>query len=91
MTRRKFTSKFKTKVAIEALKERNSLAVLAQKYDLAPQQITNWKREFLDGAESVFDKKSKNKKSEAELERDQLLKIIGEQKVDIDFLKHALK
>jgi len=91
MTRRKFTAKFKTKVAIEALKERESLAVLAQKYDLVPEQITNWKREFLNGAEAVFEKKSKNQKSEAELERDQLLKIIGEQKVDLDFLKNALK
>ena len=31
MTRRKFTTKFKTKVALEALKERDSLSVLAQK------------------------------------------------------------
>jgi hypothetical protein len=41
MTRRKFTSKFKAKVAIEVLKERDSLTVLAQKYELLPQQITN--------------------------------------------------
>ena len=52
MTRRKFTSKFKAKVAIEALKERDSLTVFAQKYELLPQQITNWKREFLEGSES---------------------------------------
>ena len=40
MTRRKFTSKFKTKVALAAIKEQDSLTVLAQKYDLLPQQIT---------------------------------------------------
>lgn len=90
MTRRKFTSKFKTKVAIEALKERDSLSVLAQKYDLLPQQITNWKREFLEGATTVFDSKSKNKKSEEQGKEDELLKIIGQQKVEIDFLKKAL-
>jgi len=60
MTRRKFTSKFKAKVAIEALKDRDSLTVLAQKYELLPQQITNWKREFLEGSESVFEGKVKS-------------------------------
>ncbi|MFT5779637.1 MAG: transposase [Crocinitomicaceae bacterium] len=59
MTRRKF----KAKVAIEALKERDSLTVLAQKYELLPQQITNWKREFLEGSESVFQGKVKSTKT----------------------------
>ncbi|MBL4879839.1 MAG: transposase [Oleispira sp.] len=90
MTRRKFTAKFKSKVAIDALKERESLAVLAQKYELLPQQITNWKREFLEGSESVFEGKSKSKKTESQEKEDGLLKIIGQQKVEIDFLKKAL-
>jgi len=90
MTRRKFTSKFKTKVAIEALKERESLSVLAQKYELLPQQITNWKREFISGADSVFENKTKSKKTEIEEKEEKLLKIIGQQKVEIDFLKQAL-
>ena len=50
MTRREFTSKFKTKVTLEALKERDTLSVLAQKYDLHPQQITNWEKEFLEAS-----------------------------------------
>jgi len=49
MKRRKFTSKFKTKVVLEALKERQSLAELAQKYQLHPNQISTWKKEFLAG------------------------------------------
>ena len=91
MTRRKYTSKFKTKVVLEALKERSSVAELAQKYDIAPQQIHLWKREFLNDAETVFDRKGKTKKAQAEEERDQLLKVIGEQKVQIDFLNNALR
>jgi len=90
MTRRKFTAKYKAKVAIDALKERESLAVLAQKYELLPQQITNWKREFLEGSESVFEGKSKSKKTESQEREDGFLKIIGQQKVEIDFLKKAL-
>lgn len=90
MSRRKFTSKFKTKVVLEALKERSSLAELAQKYDLHPQQISTWKRDFLSGAESVFDNGKSSKKSEADQEKDRLLKTIGQLKVENDFLKNAL-
>lgn len=90
MTRRKFTSKFKTKVVIEALKERMSMTELAQKYELAPQQISAWKREFLDNADKVFDGKKKSKKDAAQEEKDALLKMIGQQKVELDFLKKAL-
>ena len=91
MTRKKYTSKFKTKVVLEALKERSSASDLAQKYELAPQQINLWKREFLAHADSIFEGKGKSKKSQADEERDQLLKVIGEQKVQIDFLNNALR
>lgn len=91
MTRRKFTIKFKTKVVLEAIKEQSSLAELAQKYDLHPQQISNWKKEFLQKAESVFDNGTPSTKSEAEQEKDRLLKTIGQLKVENDFLKNALR
>lgn len=91
MTRRKYTSTFKAKVVLEALKERASAAELAQKYDLAPQQISLWKREFLSNAESVFESKGKSKKTQVEEEKDQLLKAIGQLKVENDFLKDALR
>ena len=76
---------------MEALKERSTLADLAQKYQLQPAQISAWKREFLAGASEVFDKGKKSNKSEAELEKERLLKTIGQQKVEIDFLKDALR
>lgn len=91
MTRRKFTTKFKTKVVLEALKEQRSLAELAQKFDLHPQQISNWKKEFLQKSESVFESGTASTKSEAEQEKDRLLKTIGQLKVENDFLKNALR
>lgn len=91
MTRRKFTSKFKTKVVLDALKERDTILVLAQKFDITPQQINLWKREFLSQAESVFDKGKTSKKSESEQKEDQLLKVIGQLKVENDFLSKALR
>lgn len=90
MKRRKFTSSFKLKVVLEALKERRTLAELSQKFELTPQQISTWKREFLEGAENVFSGGKSTAKSEIETERDVLLKTIGELKVANDFLKKAL-
>lgn len=91
MTRKKYTSKFKTKVVLETLKERSSIVGLAQKFDIAPQQINLWKREFLSKAESVFESKSKSRRSQAQEEKDTLLKSIGQLKVENDFLKSALR
>ena len=53
MTRRKFTSKFKTKVVLEALKEQLTTKEIAQRFDISVQQVNLWKREFLSEAEIV--------------------------------------
>ncbi|NND07123.1 MAG: transposase [Saprospiraceae bacterium] len=90
MKRRKFTAKFKTKVVLEALKERHSARELADRFKLSPQQISTWKREFLENADQVFGGNSKSKKSAEENKQDELLRMIGQQKVEIDFLKKNL-
>lgn len=91
MTRRKFTSKFKTKVVLEALKERLTTKEIAQRFDISVQQVNLWKREFVSGAETVFSKGKTSKKIESELKEERLLKVIGQQKVELDFLKNALR
>ena len=85
-TRRKFSAAFKTKVALEALKERQTISELAGKFQLHPNQITKWKSEFLENATKAFEDEDSSMKEFGQ-EREHLLKIIGEQKVDIDFLK----
>jgi len=89
-TRRKFTSEFKAKVAIETIKERNSISELAKKYDLHPNQINQWKKEFLSKASLVFNSKTTEKHIDADKEKQRLYQTIGQQKVEIDFLKKAL-
>ena len=85
MKRRKFNSKFKTKVVLEALSERYTMSELAQRHKIHPNQISQWKSQFLSNAESVFDKKRGNAKAETDHERDVLLKAIGQLKVENDF------
>jgi len=89
MNRRKFTPKFKTKVVLEALSERTTVQELAKKHSLHPNQISKWKAEFLSGAESVFTSGSKSVEQADNTEK--LYKVIGEQKVEIDFLRKALQ
>lgn len=60
-TRRKLTSAFKSKVAIEALKERETLVVLAERFELHPNQISQWKQEFLENSSQIFEGKNTSK------------------------------
>ena len=87
--RRNFSAKFKTKVVLEALSERQTLTELAQKFDLHINQISRWKKKFLSSAENIFDK-NKSQKQTDDKKEEKLYKIIGQQKVEIDFLKNAL-
>jgi transposase-like protein len=54
-TRRKFSSAFKTKVALEAIKGKETIAALAQRFELHANQINAWKQEFLEKSASIFD------------------------------------
>ena len=89
-TRRKFTSEFKSKVAIEALKERYSLSELSERFELHPNQISQWKQEFLEKSKDVFDKKS-SKSKEDQVDLDTLYTKIGQLEVERDYLKKNLK
>lgn len=91
-TRRKFSKAFKAKVVLEALKERNTLSELSQKYEIHPNQIAGWKREFLENAENVFDYgRITSKEKELENQRDHLFRQIGQLKVENDWLKKKLQ
>lgn len=89
-SKRKFTPEFKAKVVLEALQEKESISVLAQKYSLNAEQINKWKREFKANAASVFADGSKKGNQTHDQDKQKLYEVIGQQKVEIDFLKKAL-
>lgn len=89
-SKRKFTPEFKSKVSLEALKERESVTELAKKYELHPNQINDWKKEFMANAAVVFSKSKTEPPSMDDKEKQKLYQVIGQLKVENDFLKKAL-
>jgi transposase len=90
--KRKFNADFKAKVVIEALKERSTIEDLARKYELHPNQISTWKKEFLEKASAVFQSKETAHQDQQDQEGvvEKLYAQIGQLKVENDWLKKKL-
>jgi len=89
--RRKFTAEFKSKVALEALREQQPIHEIAKRYQVHPSQVTEWKKALQGNASSVFDSKSA-KLDEAFIQKrkeDRLHRHIGQLQVEVDFLKDS--
>jgi len=70
--RRKFSVAFKIKVALDAIKEKETLQQVASKFEVHAYHITQWKPEFLESAEDVFSKKKSKEKINDEQQKDAL-------------------
>lgn len=86
--RRKFTAAFKAKVVIDAIKENQTLHELASKYNIHQNQISTWKKEFLEKSELIFSKETPVKGDE--VKEKELYSKIGELQIQVDFLKKVL-
>ncbi len=85
--RRNHAAGFKAKVALEAIKGEQTLLELSERFQVHPNQITEWKRQLLDRADEVF---TKGKKPDAVSEVKDLHAKIGQLAMENDFLASAL-
>jgi transposase-like protein len=95
MQKRSYTAEFKTKVILELLRGEREVNEIASEYEIAPNQLRNWKAEFLDNAVVAFDR-NRDRKLRDELdskqrEADQLAKKVGQLTIEVDFLKKTLE
>jgi len=86
-TRKKHSAAFKAQVAIEAIKEQETLSELAKRFEVHPQMISNWKREFISRSTEIFSSKAPDE--EAVKREKALYEKIGRLEVEVDFCKRV--
>jgi transposase-like protein len=84
--RAQHSAAFKAKVALAALKETRTVSELAGQFSVHPTQVHKWKRQMLQGAETLFlGPGVKQQGDEAEL--GELYEQIGRLKMELEWLK----
>ena len=88
--RRKHSPLFRARVALEALKGEETIAELANRFEVHPSQIRKWKNSLAEGAAGIFGGDQNQKKEDDASLIAQLYQQIGQLKVERDFLDKAL-
>ena len=88
-TRKQYTSKFKARVAVEAIRGEKTLNQLGSQFGLHPVQIAHWRRTALDHIEDLFvdGRARQGRDAETTADRDALFEEIGRLKMELDFVK----
>jgi transposase-like protein len=91
--RRQHSAEFKSKVALEALKEQKTLSQLCEQYELHANQICDWKKVVLEQSGTLFAKKNQIAVSTEAVEglHAPFLEQIGLLQMEVSFLKKKLR
>lgn len=88
--RNHYTKEFKFKVAIAAIKGEKQLSELAAEFKVHQTLISSWKRQLMEQGAGVFDTKSQKADQDPAAVSEELVKTIGHQTIQIDWLKKKL-
>jgi transposase len=86
--RKRFEPEFKARVALEALREQQSLSQIGRRHGVHPVVVGQWKKRLAGQAVEAF---SKRGTQDSERTHDELLRKIGELTVERDFLANGLR
>jgi transposase-like protein len=84
--RRNHSAAFKAKVALEAMKEEQTLVELSERFEVHPNQIAEWKKALMERASEIFDKGRPSREPDIK----ELHAKIGQLALENDFLSGAL-
>ena len=88
--RRRFTADFKKRVALEALREQDTVQAIAARYEVHPNQVSTWKRQAMEGLAEIFSRPALKRDEEHEAKVRELHAKIGELTVERDFFLRGL-
>src|SRR2546425_8526219 len=85
--RRSFSAEMKARIALEAIKGQKTVQEIGSHYGVHPNQVTNWKRQAIEGTPELFaDRRSRPDTSDEGLKAE-LYQQIGQLQVELDWLK----
>ncbi len=85
--RKTYTTEFKVKIALEAIKGQRTINEIASHYSIHPNQVTQWKKQATEGLPDVFSSRRDRAAEDEEIIKSQLYQQIGQLKVELDWLK----
>lgn len=85
--RKSFTTEFKVKIVLEAIKGQRTVNEIASQYSVHPNQVTQWKRQAIESLPEVFSTKRERDAEDEEALKAQLYQQIGQLKVELDWMK----
>ena len=87
---KQYSAAFKAKIALEAIKNENTITEIASAYQIHPNMVAKWKKQVLENVSAVFETSSSKQTSDNEKKVETLSKIVGQQAIEIDWLKKKL-
>ena len=85
--KRQHSPVFKSQVAIEAIKEVETISQLASKHAIHPTQINKWKKIAQEGITTLFSGKQDDELKKKDELIEQLYRKIGQREIELDWLK----
>jgi transposase-like protein len=85
--KKRHAAAFKARVALEAAKQTRTLAELARAFQVHPVQISQWKKQLLDGIESLFGDGRRREQDQSLVIQAELYEQIGRLNMEVEWLK----